>query len=95
MTITSKEMLKVFITEVTENIRTPDAVEEYSRCTSEPAFYELRTTSTIGGAYWAMRSLSLHLSYTEGNTFVRAMDTYFDKHCKAILEANETIGGEQ
>jgi len=94
MSITSKDMLKVFTTEVVENIRTPESVEEYARCVSEPAFYELRITTTIGGAYWALRSLSIQLSYEEGNSLVRAMDTFFDKHCKNILEVNDMVEGE-
>jgi hypothetical protein len=95
MTIETKDLLKVFISEVTENIRTIGDVEEYSRCASEPKFYELRTRNTIGGAYWALRALSIQLPYAEGNAFVRAMDTFFDQHCKAIVEAYETIGGEE
>ena len=95
MTITSKDMLKVFITEVSDNIRTIRDVEQHAFTNCEPNYYEVRTSTQIGGVYWTLRALSINFSYNEGNDYVRAMDTYFDKHCKAIIEANEMIGGEE
>lgn len=95
MTIEAKDMLKVFITEVSDVIRNEADVEQHAFTASEPKYYEVRTSTQIGGVYWTLRSLSINFSYTEGNNFVRALDTYFDKHCKSIIEVNEMIGGEE
>lgn len=91
MAIQTQDMLKVWMSEVQASMNTVADVEQYSFSCSEPAYYEVRVPTQIGGAYWAIRSLGNQLGYDDHKNLVRAMDEFFNRHCKNIVEAYELI----
>lgn len=89
--ITSKTLLSAFISEVVECVKKPEHVDKYASSYSEPKIFEVRVTTQVGGAYWALRAVSNQLSCAESNEFEKRAQEFFHAHCRNIMDAYEGI----
>jgi len=84
-------LLKAFISEVIECVRTPDQVDKYAMAYNQPKSFEVRVTTQVGGAYYALRAVSTELSYTEAGEFEKRANEFFHNHCRNIMDAYEGL----
>jgi hypothetical protein len=89
--ITLENMLQAFASEVVEWVKRPKDVDEYSTSYNEPKTFEVRVRTQVGGAFWALRSISSDLSYAEANEFERRCQEFFHNHCKNIMDLHDGV----
>lgn len=90
--VTVETLLKVFISEVVECIKTPTQVDENSYYNSEPKYFELRVRTQVGGAYWALRGISSQVfKHSDSLEFEKRSQEFFHTHCRNIMDAYEGL----
>mgnify|MGYP001205369736 CR=1 FL=1 len=89
--ITLENMLNSFASEVVECVKRPKDVDDYSTSYCEPKRFEVRVRTQVGGAFWALRAVSSHLSYSDANEFENRAQEFFHNHCKNIMDLHDGL----
>lgn len=90
--VTVETLLKVFISEVVECIKTPSQVDENSYVNSEPKYFEMRVRTQVGGSYWALRGISSQVfNHGDAVHFENRAQEFFHNHCRNVMDAYEGL----
>jgi len=89
--INSNTLLRAFISEVIECVKQPEQVDEYAMSYCEPKRFEVRVTTQVGGAYYALRAVATQLSYADSAEFENRANDFFHNHCRNIMDAYEGL----